>query len=1100
MIALLLFIVVLLKASIVVAISSKSLGSGGALPVNLGLLRKSKSFASTGRLFPSDSSQTNDVNNDGSSLNTVKSSIISIENNRHDEKCFWVYTIDSQDEDDDEEDNLAADAVTIFQRDLKSDVGEKEDADVFIDEEDSDDDKEEEEEGKEDDEGVSGNDDQAVVRTRKIKKRNKKLSSNGDGNGGADSDSTSESVDDIEEIDLDSDENIQRPSLDTKPIKAIWKTFLQAPPSLAEISALLGRTTGIFSVGEMEPPSNISRGVDGSMSGNVSATSRNSVINITTTNASYLALLKPNGTDKDSLYRQLLSQFLFPLEASGKRALWLDTEMALTFKGLAALSLYPPIAPNTVKDDQVAEIDDNQIHSSSEENPIVSQFSRAFRILSPQDQRVQLETQYGFSSNGFYWIHQMIVKALAHSIQANLLILNHRVLEKVEELVEKHFLEKEEGLHGKDELEAPKVTRATLLASLFEVLNSEEEVKSPTIIVFNDNLNWLLRDEESSEIVLEETRKSSLEVGSASKVMFVAIEPNNDSKALAQSLPPLESSVMDSEKSMGLSDVSPPSGLPGNIQMFAQGLPFPPGFQQTQIVARGFQVVIKNGTATVTPMPAMPIPPGFQGSPETFRKLMEQQQSTTNITLPTFSFPLFPSSMAEDDIEEYLRNPENQPKIKSVLDSLVGMVGQRLNQMLSSGQMVSHVDVQLPNGPALFPSSPTNYPNPSNPIFSSSFESSSLQPPPEAFSRLFKKAINVVSENRAKIKKASTSSSRSLSASGKILKNLFEDLVIEAPRDHHLKSLWEKFMLEEIEHRILIRNKRVFLQEMKKAKLIKTTSSSTDSAVSVSVMVQKILDGLEHILSKQIISRDQVREIIALALKFQAGRFSPMTMLTNGDVTTSSPIVSFRPVWPMTITAWSMDMALSSILKTPNPTIGRPAARSKESIANLSSDKYEKALIENVISPQDIGVTYDMIGGLEDVKEMMKQCITYPLKYPRLYQEGVANEAVKGLLLFGPPGTGKTMLAKAVATEGGATFMTVDASTIESKWLGDSEKNARAVFTLARKLAPCVIYLDEVDSVLASREHGDESSHGTLTSVKTTLMQEWDGLKTSKDR
>ncbi len=78
------------------------------------------------------------------------------------------------------------------------------------------------------------------------------------------------------------------------------------------------------------------------------------------------------------------------------------------------------------------------------------------------------------------------------------------------------------------------------------------------------------------------------------------------------------------------------------------------------------------------------------------------------------------------------------------------------------------------------------------------------------------------------------------------------------------------------------------------------------------------------------------------------------------------------------------------------------------------------------------------------------------------------------------------MLAKAVATEGGASFLSVDASSVENKWLGESEKNAKAVFTLARRLAPCVIFIDEVDSLLSSREgSSDDSAHGTLTSVKT---------------
>jgi hypothetical protein len=108
----------------------------------------------------------------------------------------------------------------------------------------------------------------------------------------------------------------------------------------------------------------------------------------------------------------------------------------------------------------------------------------------------------------------------------------------------------------------------------------------------------------------------------------------------------------------------------------------------------------------------------------------------------------------------------------------------------------------------------------------------------------------------------------------------------------------------------------------------------------------------------------------------------------------------------------TLEAALSRVCRiSPSPSGGvslsnAPAAshRTKEEITALAQDKHERALVSQVVSPQDIGVTYDMIGGLTEVKELLRQSVTYPLKFPHLYSEGIAREAVKGVLLFGPPG------------------------------------------------------------------------------------------------
>lgn len=165
-------------------------------------------------------------------------------------------------------------------------------------------------------------------------------------------------------------------------------------------------------------------------------------------------------------------------------------------------------------------------------------------------------------------------------------------------------------------------------------------------------------------------------------------------------------------------------------------------------------------------------------------------------------------------------------------------------------------------------------------------------------------------------------------------------------------------------------------------------------------------------------------------------------------------------------------------------------------VKTLAENEYERELTSSVVRAKDIGVTFDQIGALEDVKNTLNELIILPLKRPELFKKGNLRKPCKGVLLFGPPGTGKTLLAKAVATEAGANFMSINTSNITSKWFGDAEKLARALFTLARKLEPAIIFIDEVDSILRAR--GDASEHEASRRVRNELMAAWDGLQSKE--
>ena len=154
-------------------------------------------------------------------------------------------------------------------------------------------------------------------------------------------------------------------------------------------------------------------------------------------------------------------------------------------------------------------------------------------------------------------------------------------------------------------------------------------------------------------------------------------------------------------------------------------------------------------------------------------------------------------------------------------------------------------------------------------------------------------------------------------------------------------------------------------------------------------------------------------------------------------------------------------------------------------------DPWAARQIFNEIVVKGDEVHWSDVAGLEQAKTALKEAVVYPFLRPDLFMG--LREPARGMLLFGPPGTGKTMLARAVATESRSTFFAISASSLTSKWLGESEKLVRALFALARALAPSIIFVDEIDSLLSSR--GGSSEHESTRRIKTEFLIQWSDLQ-----
>ncbi|MHA1340358.1 MAG: CDC48 family AAA ATPase [Promethearchaeota archaeon] len=167
----------------------------------------------------------------------------------------------------------------------------------------------------------------------------------------------------------------------------------------------------------------------------------------------------------------------------------------------------------------------------------------------------------------------------------------------------------------------------------------------------------------------------------------------------------------------------------------------------------------------------------------------------------------------------------------------------------------------------------------------------------------------------------------------------------------------------------------------------------------------------------------------------------------------------------------------------------------KEDFEQAKKEIIPSGIREVFIEVPDIH--WDKVGGLEKVKKTLKQMVEWPIKSPESFKRmGISPR--RGVLLYGPPGCGKTLLAKAIATESEANFISIKGPEVLSKWVGESERAIREIFRKARMASPCIIFIDEIDSIASSRASNTDTS-GVSSRVLSQLLIELDGLEGTND-